>query len=72
MPLKRKLDRALEEGLEESFPGSDPVNVTQPHRSSTEKKVEKSAASDRDRAGCPRISVERTDLFRAGQDREAP
>jgi hypothetical protein len=27
---KRRLDEALEEGLEETFPGSDPVNVTQP------------------------------------------
>jgi hypothetical protein len=27
---KRQLDRALEEGLEETFPGSDPVNVIQP------------------------------------------
>ena len=27
---KRQLDDALEEGLEETFPGSDPVNVTQP------------------------------------------
>jgi len=27
---KRLLDEALEEGLEETFPGSDPVNVTQP------------------------------------------
>ena len=27
---KRSLDEALEEGLEETFPGSDPVNVTQP------------------------------------------
>jgi hypothetical protein len=27
---KRRLDDALEEGLEETFPGSDPVNVTQP------------------------------------------
>jgi hypothetical protein len=26
---KRRLDDALEEGLEETFPGSDPVNVTQ-------------------------------------------
>jgi hypothetical protein len=26
---KRRLDEALEEGLEETFPGSDPVNVTQ-------------------------------------------
>jgi hypothetical protein len=27
---KRQLDQALAEGLEETFPGSDPVNVTQP------------------------------------------
>jgi hypothetical protein len=27
---KRRLDRALQEGLEETFPASDPVNVTQP------------------------------------------
>jgi hypothetical protein len=27
---KRRLDDALEEGLEETFPGSNPVNVTQP------------------------------------------
>lgn len=27
---KRKLEEALEEGLEETFPGSDPVNVIQP------------------------------------------
>jgi hypothetical protein len=27
---KRLLDQALQEGLEETFPASDPVNVTQP------------------------------------------
>jgi hypothetical protein len=27
---KRRLDEALEEGLRETFPGSDPVNVIQP------------------------------------------
>ena len=27
---KRRLDDALEEGLKETFPASDPVNVTQP------------------------------------------
>jgi hypothetical protein len=27
---KRRLEQALEEGLEETFPASDPVNVTQP------------------------------------------
>lgn len=29
-PEKKKLDEALDKGLEESFPASDPVNVTQP------------------------------------------
>ena len=28
--LKRRLDRALDEGLEETFPASDPVAVTEP------------------------------------------
>ncbi len=27
---RRKKERALEEGLEESFPASDPVNIVQP------------------------------------------
>ena len=27
---KRRLEQALEEGLRETFPASDPVNVTQP------------------------------------------
>jgi hypothetical protein len=27
---KKQLERELQEGLEESFPGSDPVSVTQP------------------------------------------
>jgi hypothetical protein len=30
---KRQLEAALEEGLEETFPGSDPVSVTQPGHS---------------------------------------
>jgi hypothetical protein len=30
---KRHLEAALEEGLEETFPGSDPVSVTQPAHS---------------------------------------
>ena len=30
---KRQLDEALEEALEETFPGSDPVNLTQPAHS---------------------------------------
>ena len=32
------LERALEEGLEESFPGSDPINVTQPSHSKHDRK----------------------------------
>ena len=27
---RRRLERSLEEGLEDSFPASDPINVTQP------------------------------------------
>jgi hypothetical protein len=34
---KERLDKALDEGLEESFPGSDPVNVVQPPHSSQDK-----------------------------------
>jgi hypothetical protein len=33
------LDQALEEGLEETFPASDPVNVTQPAPSKGDLKV---------------------------------
>ena len=36
---KRRLDDALEEGLEETFPGSDPVNVTQPPPSKPDHRV---------------------------------
>ncbi len=38
---KRRLDRALEEGLEESFPASDPVNVTQPPPSRQDRRDKK-------------------------------
>jgi hypothetical protein len=34
---KERLDRALDEGLEETFPGSDPVNVVQPPHSPKDK-----------------------------------
>ena len=36
---KRRLDEALDEGLEETFPGSDPVNVTQPPPSKSDRHV---------------------------------
>ena len=38
---KRRLDRALEEGLEETFPASDPVNVTQPPPSKDDRHVKR-------------------------------
>jgi hypothetical protein len=38
---KRRLDEALEEGLEETFPASDPVNVTQPAPSKKDQHVKR-------------------------------
>ena len=38
---KRLLDQALEEGLEETFPASDPVNVTQPPPSKDDRHVKR-------------------------------
>jgi hypothetical protein len=38
---KRRLDQALEEGLEETFPASDPVNVTQPAPSKNDQHVKR-------------------------------
>jgi hypothetical protein len=38
---KRRLDETLEEGLEETFPGSDPVNVTQPPPSKPDRYVKR-------------------------------
>ena len=39
---KRRLDEALEEGLGETFPGSDPVNVTQPAPSKGDHHIKRS------------------------------
>jgi hypothetical protein len=36
---KRRLDAALEEGLEETFPGSDPVSITQPAPSNGDRPI---------------------------------
>ena len=36
---KRRLDEALEEGLKETFPASDPVNVIQPPPSKQDSRV---------------------------------
>ena len=35
---RRKLEKSLEQGLEDSFPGSDPINVIQPPKSVGDKK----------------------------------
>ena len=41
----KEKDRALDKALEETFPGSDPVNVTQPPKSKHERRNEKSETS---------------------------
>jgi hypothetical protein len=41
---KERLERSLEEGLRDTFPASDPINVTQPPRSPLDRKDKKSAA----------------------------
>jgi hypothetical protein len=38
---KDKLDEALDEGLEETFPASDPVSVTQPAPSKQDQPIER-------------------------------
>jgi hypothetical protein len=40
---RRQLEKSLEEGLEDSFPASDPVSVTQPPPSARDKKNKKKA-----------------------------
>ncbi len=37
---KTQVDKSLEEGLEDTFPGSDPVSVTQPAPSKQDKRKE--------------------------------
>ena len=43
--IDKERDRALDKALEETFPGSDPVNVTQPPKSKHERRNEKSETS---------------------------
>jgi hypothetical protein len=38
---RRRLEKSLEEGLEDSFPASDPVSVTQPPPSAQDKNDKK-------------------------------
>jgi len=35
---RRRLEKSLEEGLQDSFPASDPINVTQPPPSAQDKR----------------------------------
>jgi hypothetical protein len=35
---RERLERSLEEGLEDSFPASDPINVTQPPPTAIDKR----------------------------------
>jgi hypothetical protein len=46
--IDKQKDRALDEALKETFPASDPVNVTQPPKSRQERRDEKSAGSGED------------------------
>jgi hypothetical protein len=43
--IDKERDRALDKALEETFPGSDPVNVTQPPKSKHERRNENSETS---------------------------
>ena len=38
---KSQTDKSLDKGLEDTFPGSDPVNVTQPAPSKQDKNIER-------------------------------
>jgi hypothetical protein len=39
---RERLDKALERGLEDSFPASDPINVTQPPPTAADRRDKKS------------------------------
>ena len=43
--IEKERDRALDRALEETFPGSDPVNMSQPPKSKQERRNEKSDKS---------------------------
>ena len=50
---KRWLDAALEEGLQETFPASDPLNVTQPPPSKGDRHIKRRSPANP--AGLPKI-----------------
>ncbi len=41
---RRRLEKSLEEGLEDTFPASDPINVTQPAPSIQDRNERKKAS----------------------------
>ena len=43
----KEAESSLQKGLEETFPGSDPVNVTQPPPSKHDKHIKREGARDR-------------------------
>jgi hypothetical protein len=49
---KQQLEQALEEGLEETFPASDPVNVIQPPPSKGDHHVKRTGQAPPRRSGC--------------------
>ena len=43
---KTQADKSLEQGLQDSFPGSDPVNVTQPAPSKQDKDTKRKESAE--------------------------
>ena len=43
---RRRLDRALDEGLEDTFPASDPVSLVQPARSKEDRREGERSSHD--------------------------
>jgi hypothetical protein len=59
---QRRLERSLEQGLEDSFPASDRINVTQP--APAHRKTERNSESSR--LGAPQASVPRPFIHTRG------
>ena len=51
---KRRLEKSLEQGLEDSFPGSDPINVTQPPPTKGDKRQKINRGLTMEPPGAPR------------------
>jgi len=55
---KRELDEALDEGLEETFPASDPVNVTQPAPTKGDRHIRRKAQGPLRSSGISSVNKE--------------